>query len=48
MPAAVPELLCMLAKELHAPHPIPATVKRVVMEFKRTHHVCRPKCHLYL
>ncbi len=38
VPAYVPELLCLLAKQLHAPHPLPVTVKRVVMEFKRTHH----------
>jgi hypothetical protein len=38
VPTYVPELLCSLARCLHDPHPIPVTVKRVVMEFKRTHH----------
>jgi len=37
IPSHLPEVLMVLGDHLHDPHPIPATVKRVLQEFKRTH-----------
>ncbi len=37
VPDFVPALLVELEGHLHAPQPIPRTVKRALQEFKRTH-----------
>lgn len=39
VPDHLPDLLMVLADHLHDPPPIPATVKRLFQEFKRTHQV---------
>jgi len=37
IPAHLPDILMILADHLHDPQPVPATVKNVFQEFKRTH-----------
>eukprot|EP00092_Neocalanus_flemingeri_P031411 GFUD01034116.1.p1 GENE.GFUD01034116.1~~GFUD01034116.1.p1 ORF type:complete len:1998 (+),score=527.07 GFUD01034116.1:71-6064(+) len=37
IPPHLPDILMLLADHLHGPQPIPATVKNVFQEFKRTH-----------
>ena len=37
IPDHLPEVLTVLGDHLHDPNPIPATVKRVLQDFKRTH-----------
>jgi proteasome activator subunit 4 len=37
IPDHLPEVLIVLGDHLHDPNPIPATVKRVLQDFKRTH-----------
>jgi len=37
IPATLPPVLMLLGDRLHDPVPIPATVKRVFQDFKRTH-----------
>lgn len=37
IPDHLPDILMLLADHLHGQHPIPATVKNVFQEFKRTH-----------
>merc|ERR1711915_567695 len=37
IPPYLPRLLMVLGDRLHDPQPIPATVKRVLQDFKRTH-----------
>ena len=38
IPDFVPDILMTLSGHLHDPQPVPATIKEVVQDFKRTHH----------
>ncbi len=39
VPPFVPSILVELEAHIHAPQPVPRTVKRALQEFKRTHMV---------
>ncbi|CAL4088618.1 unnamed protein product [Meganyctiphanes norvegica] len=38
VPESLPDVLLTLSEHLNDPHPIPATVKKTLSNFKRTHH----------
>lgn len=38
VPDMMPEVLVTLSEHLNDPHPIPATIKKTLSNFRRTHH----------